>query len=137
MTAPKPRRTQSRPLAPSGRAQTVQTSLSPLQAAWVASRGVTAAAYLRGLVEADMEEQESPEDIEAAFQRFLVRHADDIAKAGAIKVGDRVVWTSPQGCPWHGTVAEDYGDVLRIEWDSGWMKGNRMRSDLVKIGEGA
>jgi hypothetical protein len=103
----------------------------------VASRGVTAAAYLRGLVEADMEEQESPEDIEAAFQRFLVRHADDIAKAGAIKVGDRVVWTSPQGCPWHGTVAEDYGDVLRIEWDSGWMKGNRMRSDLVKIGEGA
>jgi hypothetical protein len=54
MTSPKPRRTQSRPLAPEGRAQTVQTSLSPPQAAWVASRGVPVAAYLRGLVEAEM-----------------------------------------------------------------------------------
>ncbi len=31
----------------------VQTSLSPSQAAWVASRGVPVAAYLRGLVERD------------------------------------------------------------------------------------
>jgi hypothetical protein len=54
MTSPKPRRTQSRPLAPEGRAQTVQTSLSPPQAAWVASRGVPVAAYLRGLVEREM-----------------------------------------------------------------------------------
>ena len=56
MTSPKPRRTQSRPLAPSGRAQTFQTSLSPSCAAWVASRGVPVAAYLRGLVEEAMDE---------------------------------------------------------------------------------
>jgi hypothetical protein len=49
--APRPR---GRPSLTGGRAQTVQTSLSPSQAAWVASRGVPVAAYLRGLVEAEM-----------------------------------------------------------------------------------
>jgi hypothetical protein len=49
--APRPR---GRPSLTGGRAQTVQTSLSQSQAAWVASRGVTAAAYLRGLVEEAM-----------------------------------------------------------------------------------
>jgi hypothetical protein len=50
--APRPR---GRPSLTGGRAQTVQTSLSPSQAAWVASRGVPVAAYLRGLVERDQE----------------------------------------------------------------------------------
>jgi hypothetical protein len=86
--APRPR---GRPSLTQGRAQTVQTSLSPSQAAWVASRGVPVAAYLRGLVEEDMEAQESPEDTESAFQRFLVLHADDIAKIGVVvTVGDLV-----------------------------------------------
>jgi hypothetical protein len=49
-------RTKTRPkrLAPSGRAHTCQVSLTPAQAAWLASRGVTASAYLRGLVEHEM-----------------------------------------------------------------------------------
>jgi hypothetical protein len=55
-TAPKPRQTRPRRLSDQGPAQTVQTSLSPSQAAWVASRGVPAAAYLRGLVERDQAE---------------------------------------------------------------------------------
>jgi hypothetical protein len=73
--APRPR---GRPSLTQGRAKTVQTSLSPSQAAWVASRGVPAAAYLRGLVEEDMLIQETPEEVEAAFQRFLVKIGGDV-----------------------------------------------------------
>jgi len=51
--APKPR---TRPLAPSGRASTHTTSLSPAQAAWVRSRPEGASAYLRGLVDSAMDE---------------------------------------------------------------------------------
>ena len=56
MTATNAPRPRGRPSLTGGRAQTVQTSLSPSQAAWVASRGVPVAAYLRGLVEAEMDE---------------------------------------------------------------------------------
>ena len=74
-----PPKRRPRPLAPSGRAQTHQTSLSPAADAWVRSRPEGVSAYLRGLVAEDMEAQESPEDMEAAFQRFLVRlKAEDL-----------------------------------------------------------
>ena len=56
MTSPNAPRPRGRPSLTGGRAQTVQTSLSPSQAAWVASRGVPVAAYLRGLVEEAMDE---------------------------------------------------------------------------------
>ena len=59
MTSPNAPRPRGRPSLTQGRAQTVQTSLSPSQAAWVASRGVPVAAYLRGLVERDQREAES------------------------------------------------------------------------------
>jgi len=104
--APRPR---GRPSLTGGRCVTVQTSLSPSQAAWVASRGVPVAAYLRGLVEAEMRKPVDP-----------------------IKVGDRVqstggvVW-------WYGKVIDDYGAALRVQWDGG-QTGNHLRHDLVKIG---
>jgi hypothetical protein len=49
-------RTKTRPkrLAPSGRAQTCQVSLTPAQADWLASRGCPASAYLRQLVEREI-----------------------------------------------------------------------------------
>jgi hypothetical protein len=49
-------RSKTRPkrLAPSGRAHTCQVSLTPAQAAWLASRGCPASAVLRQLVEREM-----------------------------------------------------------------------------------
>jgi len=46
-------RSKTRPkrLSPSGRAHTCQVSLTPAQAAWLASRGIPASAVLRSLVD--------------------------------------------------------------------------------------
>jgi hypothetical protein len=53
---------------------------------------VPVAAYLRGLVEADMEAQESPEVVEAAFQRFLVKINDPSVIRGWDEDGSPVMW---------------------------------------------
>jgi hypothetical protein len=51
-------RSKTRPkrLAPSGRAHTCQVSLTPAQAAWLASRGCPASAVLRMLVDDAMQD---------------------------------------------------------------------------------
>jgi hypothetical protein len=59
--AHKPLKRRPRPLAPSGRASTHTTSLSPAQDAWVRSRPEGVSAYLRGLVEADRAGVREPE----------------------------------------------------------------------------
>jgi len=57
-------RTKTRPkrLAPSGRAHTCQVSLTPAQAAWLASRGCPASAVLRMLVD-DAMKADQPVDL--------------------------------------------------------------------------
>ena len=52
---PKPRQTRPKRLSPSGRAHTCQVSLTPAQAAWLASRGCPASAVLRMLVDDAMQ----------------------------------------------------------------------------------
>ena len=58
-------RTRNRPkrLAPSGRAQTCQVSLTPAQAVWLASRGIPASAVLRQLVDDAMRLEEPADQI--------------------------------------------------------------------------
>jgi len=58
----KPRQTRPKRLAPSGRAQTCQVSLTPTQAVWLASRGCPASAVLRMLVEDAMKADQADQD---------------------------------------------------------------------------
>jgi len=60
----KPNAPRSRPyrLAEGGRAKTCQVSLSPPQAAWLASQGIPASAVLRMLVD-DAMAQDKPVDL--------------------------------------------------------------------------
>ena len=51
MNAPKAPRSRPYRLSDGGRAKTFQVSLSPLQAAWLASQGIPASAVLRMLVD--------------------------------------------------------------------------------------
>jgi len=145
MTSTKPRRTQSRPLAPEGRAQTVQTSLSPPQAAWVASRGVPVAAYLRGLVEADMGPgmskalelvQElldggmSVKDIQAhLWAHEVVGRGPPVVDRYQPAVGDRV-----DLCGYRGTVrAIVDANTIRVDYDDGDLD-DESTAYAVKIG---
>ena len=60
MNAPKAPRSRPRRLSDGGRAPTCQVSLSPLQAAWLASQGIPASAVLRMLVDDAMAAEPEP-----------------------------------------------------------------------------
>ena len=60
MNAPNAPRSRPRRLSDGGRAPTCQVSLSPLQAAWLASQGIPASAVLRMLVDDAMAAEPEP-----------------------------------------------------------------------------
>lgn len=62
MTKPKAPRSRPYRLSKGGRAKTVQVSLSPPQAAWLASQGIPASAVLRKLVD-DAMADDKPADL--------------------------------------------------------------------------
>ena len=62
MNAPKAPRSRPYRLGDGGRAKTCQVSLSPPQAAWLASQGIPASAVLRMLVDDAMAAEPKPTD---------------------------------------------------------------------------